>query len=592
MSTRFTRASHRSQVPFRRQRSQNERRGRTLVVERLESRLALDAAGLSAIAASELTLSFVPDGTDVAGQTSGLFADRELQQIPGWQDIVTRAFQTWADLVHVPVRVVADSGDRLGTLGAVQGDSRFGDVRIAGVPLPSDTFAMSVPYSDLVSGTWAGDLILGTNAPIDSAADLYSVALHEAGHVFGLGHSSDPSSPMYFHGISPVTSPTARDVSNLRDLLGLSADQSGTHSGNDEEDDDENDPDEHDQNEDDHNEDDHDEDEGNDRDAEDDDQLSRVGQSALDDSSSLMGNLLRGNLFRAAGELTSHFDVDVISLSPQRSVDSDADVLTVRLQVTDLEGFVPTVTLMTRDGKTLNTELLSNAGGLLVVQARGVDPRNAYAIKVGVENGPGRFNSGRYELEAHYSDRRTALADLYSGQLTSETSTIQQTLTVRETGLVHFVLSVDATEASSAAAVWVTISDQAGNVVQQIAATPGATRSAPEVLLPAGEYNLSFSAGDAQGNPLSALRFTLRGKGVSLPIGPRLVDPIRSPALPSAGSSGGVRPSRPVDNLVVSPVIYPVTGAVTAPPKPIQVQPPWNDPNWWYWSTTIVVAAP
>ena len=96
----------------------------------------------------------------------------------------------------------------------------------------------------------------------------------------------------------------------------------------------------------------------------------------------------------------------------------------------------------------------------------------------------------------------------------------------------------------------------------------------PEVLLPAGEYSLSYSAGDAQGELLSDLHFTLRGKGVSLPLGPKIVDPIRSPALPSLGGSGGMRPGRPADNLVVGPVIYPVPGAQTAAPRPIQVRPP------------------
>ena len=576
MATRFARAWHLSLLPFRRRRSESGRRGRTLSVERLETRMPLDAAGLAGLAAAELTLSFVPDGTSVAGQTSSLFADPELQRIPDWQGIVAQAFQTWADLVHVPVRVVGDSGDPLGALGTAQGDARFGDVRVAGISLPPDTIAMSVPYADVVVGTWAGDFILSSDAPIRSAADLYSVALHEAGHVFGLGHSSDPASPMYFHGISPVTVPTQEDISNLRNVMGVSTESPETRYDDDERDEEG---------------DEHDDDEDFDRETNDDDEpSSRRGEPALDDAASQSASLLRGIPFRASGELTSRLDVEVITLPPQSSIGSDADVLTIQLRVVDFEGFIPAVTLLTRDGRQLTTDLLSNSGGLLVVQAHDVDPRRSYSLRVEVAQEPGHFNSGRYELDVQYSQRRAALAELYSGQLTGENTSIQQTLTVRETSLVHLVLSVNATNVPNTAAVWVTVTDLAGNVVQQIAAQPGTSRSAPEVLLPAGEYCLSFSAGDARGESLSGLSFTLQGQGVSLPLGPRIVDPIRSPALPSLGGSSGMRPGRPVDNLVVSPVIYPVPGAQTAPPQPIQVRPPWNDPNWWYWSTTVVAA--
>ena len=183
----------------------------------------LHGEGLVVTGVPELTISFAPDGTNVAGQTSGLFTDPELQQIPHWQDTIVRAFQTWARYTGTNVKVVSDSGAPLGTSGATQGDPRFGDVRVAAVPLSSDVIAMSVPQNEVVSGTWAGDLLFNLDATMASADALYSVALHEAGHVFGLGHSDDPASPMFFHGVSQAVTPTAQDIQALRGIRPVDA---------------------------------------------------------------------------------------------------------------------------------------------------------------------------------------------------------------------------------------------------------------------------------------------------------------------------------------------------------------------------------
>ena len=46
-----------------------------------------------------------------------------------WEREILRAFQTWLAQVNVDVGVTADGGQPLGTLGAVQSDTRFGDIR-------------------------------------------------------------------------------------------------------------------------------------------------------------------------------------------------------------------------------------------------------------------------------------------------------------------------------------------------------------------------------------------------------------------------------------------------------------------------------
>src|SRR5438105_15961150 len=101
-----------------------------LCVERLEDRCTPATWGNPWPDPQHLTLSFVPDGTPVGGQTSNLFqAMSPLGPTQVWQTAMLRAFQTWAVQANINIGVVADQGLPLGTTGAVQGDARFGDIR-------------------------------------------------------------------------------------------------------------------------------------------------------------------------------------------------------------------------------------------------------------------------------------------------------------------------------------------------------------------------------------------------------------------------------------------------------------------------------
>ena len=102
----------------------------------------------------------------------------------------------------------------------MRGDPRFGDIRIASVPLDSELFATSISSLEVVDGTWVGDIIFNSNKQFKSVDDVFAVALHEAGHVFGLEHNENPKSPMFMHGIPVSTIPTAEDISLVQSIFG------------------------------------------------------------------------------------------------------------------------------------------------------------------------------------------------------------------------------------------------------------------------------------------------------------------------------------------------------------------------------------
>src|ERR1700751_5339129 len=106
-----------------------------LVVEQLEDRLAPAIYGTPWPDPEHLTLSFAPDTT--LGGTSASNLSQTLNAVAPtstWEREILRAFQTWAVNANINLAVVSDGGQPLGSAGAVQGDPRFGDIRIAATP--------------------------------------------------------------------------------------------------------------------------------------------------------------------------------------------------------------------------------------------------------------------------------------------------------------------------------------------------------------------------------------------------------------------------------------------------------------------------
>src|SRR4051812_40416437 len=189
--------------------------------EQLEARTMFDGNGLLLSNDAYLTLSFASDGTNVAGQPSALTAKfNAIAPQSVWQDAILQAFQTWATRTNADVGIVADGGQPFGTPGPTRGDARFGDIRIGAIAMDPLVGGESTPVDQLVGGTWQADVVFNTNFNFQSVSDIYEIALHEAGHVFGLEDNSDPNSPLHSGTIPTATAPTAQDTASLQALYG------------------------------------------------------------------------------------------------------------------------------------------------------------------------------------------------------------------------------------------------------------------------------------------------------------------------------------------------------------------------------------
>ncbi len=193
--------------------------------EQLEDRLTPSSLGQPWPNPGHLTLSFANDGTLINGAPSCLVQTlNRLAPTSQWQQTVLKAVQAWVPTTNVNFSVVGDGGQPFGSDGSVQGDSRFGDIRVGMASLPANLVATTAPFS-WTGSTWSGDIVLNSayNFSLNGQGgyDLGTVIMHEAGHALGLpDNSSDPGSIMYANYTGPRTGPDSLDVRNIQTLYG------------------------------------------------------------------------------------------------------------------------------------------------------------------------------------------------------------------------------------------------------------------------------------------------------------------------------------------------------------------------------------
>ncbi len=168
---------------------------------------------------NRLTVSFVPDGTSIFGESSQLFsAFTNMFDMDQIQGVILDGFNTWAQHGNLDVGFVPDSGDDFGTAGSSYGDTRFGDVRVGAMPMASDVFAIAMGQGEFVTGTWAGDILFNSNTRYKDAEQFMAVALHEIGHALGMEHTNDLTSVMHRYSVRTDLAPV--DITKFQELYG------------------------------------------------------------------------------------------------------------------------------------------------------------------------------------------------------------------------------------------------------------------------------------------------------------------------------------------------------------------------------------
>jgi hypothetical protein len=311
-------------------------RPRRLAVEPLEPRALQATFGVPWGDSSHLTLSFMPDGTSIAGHTSSLFQKlNALGPAATWEHEILRAFQTWAVNANINIGIAADGGQPLGIAGGSQHDARFGDIRVGAQLMGADVLSISVPNDPAVSSTLSGDVLINT-ADDFSKLKLFPILLHEAGHVLGIGDSIDPNSPMYSKDLGTSTL-TQADVAALQAIYGTRA------------------PDPH---------------EGSN------------GNGTIGTATTIQppGSWTGATPLVSFGDISTNKDLDVFAVRPPSGYNGP---LTVRVQSSGLSLLAPRVTLIDSNGRNLTeARAQSGMGDVVTLRLNASAPNATYYIQI------------------------------------------------------------------------------------------------------------------------------------------------------------------------------------------------------------------
>jgi hypothetical protein len=136
---------------------------------------------------------------------------------------IERALREWQKYANITLSA-GGTADAVRTIAIQFARGAHGDAYPFDGPggILAHTFYPAPPNAEPV----AGDMHLDADEAwhVGSATDLFSVALHEAGHALGLGHSSSPGAVMYpYYRFSSGL--TDDDIAGIRDLYGAAGSQ-------------------------------------------------------------------------------------------------------------------------------------------------------------------------------------------------------------------------------------------------------------------------------------------------------------------------------------------------------------------------------
>jgi hypothetical protein len=174
-----------------------------------------------------ITLSFVPDGTNLGGVTSNLFATFNAKWATStWENQILKAAQVWAQQTNINFSLIPDSGASEGSGNYQQGDPTMGDIRISGFNFGTSALGEAFMPPSANNYSIAGDISFNTRQTFSigyGGYDLFTAAAHEIGHALGLYHSTACAAIMYGTYNAMKSGLNCDDIAGIRNIYSANA---------------------------------------------------------------------------------------------------------------------------------------------------------------------------------------------------------------------------------------------------------------------------------------------------------------------------------------------------------------------------------
>ena len=173
------------------------------------------------------------------------------------------------------------------------------------------------------------------------------------------------------------------------------------------------------------------------------------------------------------------FGVDVYQVQAPQSPAGQGDTLTVSLPQMPVNGILPVVNVYDANANPVSSQILLNGNGNYVIQASGLTPGETYYLRVTGRAGSRAVSRAIIRWPPASACRPRPSRTSSSGTLSASDLEDQYNLYVAQSQLFQFVLSNEASQASSGDQVSLQITDTTGAVVYSLVGPSARPSAAP-----------------------------------------------------------------------------------------------------------------